>query len=355
VSVFESLIGHDAVVHALAAYAATPSHAYLFTGPAGTGKLDAALAFAAALQCANGGCGECDRCRQTLSGADADVATVRRVGLSWSVAEINDVERLARRKPLLGRYQIVILPSVEQSALSAPALLKVLEEPPATTVFLLLADELPPWLTTIESRCVKLEFGPLRPDDVVARLVREGAEELPARLAAEAAGGNLDRARLLLDDEGVARRMALWRAVPDTLSTRSPASLAHEIVAEIEDAVKPLQDAQARELDELRDEAEMLGRRGIVNRKDVEDRHKREIRRYRTDDLVFGLAVLTRAYRERLVGALEGLSEGDRRSRLEAKGAARAVDEAAKAAAALRGNANPEFLLTTFFTTLAGL
>jgi DNA polymerase-3 subunit delta' len=280
---------------------------------------------------------------------------VRRIGLSWSKDEIADIERLARRKPLLGGRQIVIMTALEHAEDMRAKLLKVLEEPPTATVFLLLADDMPEDFSTIASRCAEVPFTTLRVDDLVHILQRDGHDEIAARIAAEAAGGDLDRARLLLEDDGVTARMEFWRHVPRLLSTRSPADLAHDIGAQIELAMQPMYVAQEAEMEQLLDEAEMLGRRGVVNRKEVEKRHKREQRRYRTDDILFGFAVLARTYRERMVGALEALDEGDRRSRHEAKGSARAIDELGRAADALRGNADADFLLTTLFTTLAGL
>jgi DNA polymerase III subunit delta' len=355
VSVFDRIIGQPDAVRLLQRFAPAPTNAYLFTGPGGNGKLETALAFAAALQCAAGGCGTCDRCRQVVAMTDPDLSINHRVGTAWSVDELHEVQRKALRRPLLGRYQIVVLTHVEEAVSCAPVLLKVLEEPPVATIFLLLADDIPESFDTIRSRCVEVPFRALRTDDLVAILVRDGATDIAARMVADASGGDLDRARLLLADAGVAHRMEMWRTIPDDLGQQSPASLAAAIMAQIAVALEPLRAAQATELEALRREAEMLGRRGVVNREEVERRHKREQRRYTTDDFLFGLAVLARTYRERLVGALEGMTEGDRRSRLDAANATRAVDEIGRSAEALRANAQPAFLLTTLLSTLATL
>jgi DNA polymerase-3 subunit delta' len=120
---------------------------------------------------------------------------------------------------------------------------------------------------------------------------------------AEAAGGSIERARLLADDGSFAARRALWRSVPSRLdgTGSAAASLAAELLASAEEAVEPLRARHQTELSQLTAEAEQRGERAVPRRKEVEDRHHREERRWRTDELRAGFAVLAAAYRDRLV------------------------------------------------------
>ena len=353
--VFSSLVGQVGVVNALRRYAEQPSHAYLFTGPPGAGKLEAAVAFAAALECPDHGCGTCDECARVLRGSHPDVSIVARAGVQWSVDEIREAERVARRRPLHQSHQILILPSIELSTNAAPALLKTLEEPPRRTIFILLADELPEHLVTIESRCVEVNFHSLSTEDILLVLEREGVPAVQARTSAEASAGNLDRARLLANDPQLADRLAAWRRLPEMLTSNSPASLATSTLAALEGAVEPLKARHAEELDQFKTEAEGPGRRRVGGVKEVELRHQREQRRFRTDELRFGLAALTRTYRERMISSLEGVADGDARGRTDARSAIACIEAIASSSDALSLNANESLLLTNLFTQLSRL
>lgn len=349
--VFSHIVGQERAVSALRGLVRTPSHAYLFSGPRGSEKLESALAFAAALQCPDNGCGICDECGRVLRRTHPDVTVVARAGLNWSVDEIRETERIARRRPVHDGFQILILPNIELSSLAGPALLKTLEEPPRRTIFLLLADELPEHLVTIESRCVKVEFSALSVEDIVTLLERDGIPAVQARMSAEAASGDLDRARVVARDADLAQRVALWRAIPDQLASTSPAAIAHTIAAGLDGAIAPLQALQAEELDEWKKAAEAAGRRG--GQKDVEQRHQREQRRFRTEELRFGFATLTRSYRERMVASLEGADDGDSRASNEARASITAIAAITQAHQNLGLNANETLLLTDLFTTLS--
>jgi DNA polymerase-3 subunit delta' len=185
---------------------------------------------------------------------------------------------------------------------AASTLLKVLEEPPPSTVFVVLADHVPPELVTIASRCVRVDFGPLRADQVAAALVDEGVAPPVAAEVAEAAGGRLDRARLLASDPGFVSRRDTWRSVPSRLdgTGAAVAVVAAELAALLSSAaVGPLEALQAAERAELEERVQRTGERG-AGRREMTDRHKRELRRLRTDELRFGLATLAAAYRDAL-------------------------------------------------------
>jgi DNA polymerase-3 subunit delta' len=181
-------------------------------------------------------------------------------------------------------------------------MLKTIEEPPASTHFVVLADFVPVDLVTISSRCVRVEFTPIPPDVLTARLFAEGVNPAMAKQAAASSGGNLDRARLLAADPDFAERRELFATLPRRLDGSGAAVVAAtaELLAHIEAAAAPLTARQGIELAELDEREQRLGTRGS-GRAALEARHKREQRRHRTDELRSGLAVLAGSYRDALV------------------------------------------------------
>jgi DNA polymerase III subunit delta' len=283
-------------------------HAYLLVGAPGLGQRPLVRGFAAALLCPHGGCGRCDACRRALSGVHPDLMEVERAGAFVSVDDARAVVRLAQRRPLEGHRQVIVVGDIHLARLAAPVLLKTLEEPAGQTVFVLLADAVPAELATVASRCVRVELRPV-PVPAMASWLRDTgvAGDLATELA-EAAGGSIERARLLAEDAGFAQRRAQWRSVPQRLdgTGAAAATLAAELLAAAEEAVEPLRARHRAEIEALGAEAEQRGERAIPRRKDVDDRHRREERRWRTDELRAGFAVLAAAYRDRLVAAAEG-------------------------------------------------
>ena len=201
---------------------------------------------------------------------------------------------------------------------SAPALLKSLEETPTRTIFLLTAEDVPPALDTVASRCVELKLKGLSEEGIAEVLIREGATALAARAAASAANGNLRRARILGRDDELAQRIAQWRSVPDRLNgtPATSAALATEIARALDDAIAPLQQMQEEEMALRVQESRQMGQRSVANRRDTEAQFKREQRRFRIDELRFGLTALTNVYRDRMVESLEGSELGDARDRV---------------------------------------
>jgi DNA polymerase-3 subunit delta' len=324
VSSFDDVVGQEGAVAHLRAAVAAPVHAYLLVGPAGAGKRTAAMAFAAALLCPQGGCGDCDVCRRVLGGGHPDLVLVERTGPSITVDQAREVRRLAMRSPNEGARKVLVLVDFHLVREAAPVLLKVLEEPPASTVFVILAEQLTPELVTIASRCVQVDFGPLRDDQVAAALVAEGVAPAVATEVAAVAGGRLDRARLLAGDPGFSARRAAWRAVPGRLDGTGAAVVV--VAAELagllgEAGVATLESRQAAELAELDERAKRTGERG-AGRKVLAERHKRELRRLRHDELRFGLATLAGAYRDALAAGA-----GDARASLDAVAAIQVAAE----------------------------
>ena len=305
---FASVVGQEEAVGRLRATARRPVHAYLLVGPPGLGQRGLVRGFAAALLCPAGGCGTCSTCRRALDGVHPDVVEVDRSGPAVTVDDARRVVRLAQRRPLEGRRQVVVVSEVHLARVAAPVLLKTLEEPPGDTVFVLLADVVPPELATVASRCVRVDVRPVAPEVLARRLASEGIDPGRAQELAVAAGGGIDRARLLADDEGVAARRELWRDVPTRLdgTGATVVTVAGQLLASAEEAVEVLRERHRRELEGLTAQAEQRGARGLPRRKEIEEGHRREERRWRLDELRSGLGVLAAAYRDRLVTEVQG-------------------------------------------------
>src|ERR1700722_3361241 len=324
-ALFAGVVGQDEAVDALCAAAANPVHAYLFRGPAGNGGLAAAHGFAAALLCRDGGCGACATGRAARAGTDPDLHVVRRSGASVSIADIRQVVSLAQRRPLHAARQVIVVLDAHLAALRSPALLKTLEEPPGDTVVVLLADDVIPELVTVASRCVEDAFPPVPRAELVQWLTASGVPADMAAVVADSAGGNPERARVMVDDPDVAARVALWTSVPDELTAAgmTAAGLTRRVLDSADRAVEPLRAVHARELESLTAAAKEMGERGLPGRKEIVDQHQREERRFRTDALRAGLGVLARSYRGRVVRAAGGAMVGgdpDVRSATEAVG-----------------------------------
>jgi DNA polymerase III subunit delta' len=297
------VVGQERALTILSGAVAAPVHAYQFVGPAGTGKKEAALAFGAALVCPNGGCGHCRDCRLALAGEHPDVKVVERVGAAILKEQAAEIVRLAALAPVEGRRKVMVLDEFHLlSADGAARLLKTIEEPPESTVFVVVTDDTPPELITISSRCVQIEFRPLSDAVVYDTLIAAGVPTEAAEEATLAAHGNLDRARLLANDPGAADRRKRFAAVPSELDGTGAvvAKLVDELLELIAGAAAPLTARHDAEVIALDERVKLAGERGS-GRKTLEDRHKREQRRHRTDELISGLTSIASTYRDRLV------------------------------------------------------
>jgi DNA polymerase-3 subunit delta' len=200
------------------------THAWLFTGPAGSGRSVAARALAAALQCERTpkGCGECSPCRTVAARSHPDVRSVVPEGLSISVAEMRSVVGLAARRPAMGRWQVVVIEDADRLTEQASnALLKALEEPPPRTVFLLCVPSLHPddVMVTIRSRCRLVTLRTPPAEAVAAVLEQDGVDEEDARWAAAVGQGHVGRSRRLLRDADARDRRAEVLQIPASLTS----------------------------------------------------------------------------------------------------------------------------------------
>jgi DNA polymerase III subunit delta' len=358
---FSEVVGQPAAVAQLIAAAARPVHAYLLQGPPGSGKRAAAVAFAAALLCPSGGCGACDSCRRVVAGVHPDVLVVERAGASLDIDGARALIARAQRRPFEADRQVVIVPDVHLADRSAPALLKTLEEPPASTTFVLLAEDLPPSLATVASRCATIQFPPLSDSTVASWLVAKGVGEEQAFVVAVASGGRLDRARLLAVDPSFEERRQRWCAVPQRLdgTGAAAAQVAAELLSLTDETLSPLREQHAAELDDLDERAKVTGTSAVTPRRHLEERHRREERRWRTDELRFGLAALAGAYRDRLLasvataGAEGGLGPVARTA--EERRAARHVRAVEETSAALDRNAQEGLLMEALMVELSDM
>lgn len=206
-TVWDELVGQVRTVETLSAAVAdqsTMTHAWLFTGPPGSGRSTAARAFAAALECPDGGCGSCRECRTARDGTHADVTLVATEGLSIGVEQARDLAGTAALRPSVGAWRVIVVEDADRlTERAADALLKALEEPAARTVWVLCAPSLEDVVVTIRSRCrhVRLRTPPAA--DVAELLTRrDGIDPPMAMYAARAAQSHVGLARRLARDEG---------------------------------------------------------------------------------------------------------------------------------------------------------
>jgi DNA polymerase-3 subunit delta' len=333
-AVFGELVGQEAVVeqlrHAATAASAVPggvlgmTHAWLFTGPPGSGRSVAARAFAAALLCAGQGCGECPSCRQVAAGSHLDLLPVRPDGLSYGVRQTRDLVLRAAAAPVYGRWRVVLFEDADRATeQAANALLKAIEEPAPRTVWLLCApyaDDLP---TTIRSRCRLVTLRTPHTAAVAEVLVRDGIGPQQALEAARAAQGHIGRARRLATDPEAARRRAEVLRVPlqvaatrpvEVAATQPGGGLGHALAAAAAlvsaaeaEATAVTEELDVPERDALRRAfgegstgkgvaAAVRGAAGAL--KDLEDRQKSRATRVKRDSLDRALLDLASFYRD---------------------------------------------------------
>jgi DNA polymerase III subunit delta' len=221
--VWNHLVGQPrtAVVLEAAARGQGMTHAWLFTGPPGSGRSNAAVAFAAALQCERAGCGECHDCHTVLTGTHADVSVIRTEKLSIGVDEVRDLVRRAALAPVGRKWQVLVVEDADRLTDQAcNALLKAIEEPTDRTVWMLCAPTVEDVLQTIRSRCRMVTLTTPTTADVTEFLVRiEGVDESLAASAARASQGHIGRARALARDEATRNRRREVVALPAKLTS----------------------------------------------------------------------------------------------------------------------------------------
>jgi DNA polymerase III subunit delta' len=309
--VWAELIGQTAAVATLRrAVAGEPhamSHAWLLTGPPGSGRSNAARAFAAALQCSSGGCGQCIECRTSLSGAHPDVTLVRTELLSIGVDEVRELVRRSAMSPTLGRWQVIVIEDADRiTERGADALLKSIEEPAPRTVWILCAPTTDDVVATIRSRCRLLTLQtPTIP--AVTRLLetRDGIEPELAAYAARVSQGHIGRARVLARDEDARKRRQEVLQIAFQLHglgacLAAAAQLVETSTVEAAEATAELDASERAALEE----ALGFGTKGAKPRqaqaaiKELEEQQRARTKRFQRDAIDRTLTELTGFYRD---------------------------------------------------------
>lgn len=374
--VWSELIGQERAVETLRravdgrSHAMT--HAWLFVGPPGSGRSNAAKAFAAALQCPRGGCGECEECRTTLTGAHPDVTLLRTEQLSIGVDEVRALVGRANVSPVKQRYQIVVVEDADRiTERGADALLKGLEEPAAKTVWLLCAPSPDDVIVTIRSRCRTIKLVTPSDDAVTQLLVtRDAISPALAAHAARAAQGHVGRARMLARSEDARIRRREILALPGRLTSVTACLDAAEnlVSSASEEATQATAELDAKELASLQ-AAMGIGGRGAKPRnaqaavRELEEQQKARVKRIQRDALDRVLTEFTGYYRDvlavqtapevPLVNAdlADEIEPFARQSRPEQT--VRALDAILQARTALEGNVAPLLALEALLIGLA--
>ncbi len=390
--VFDRLVGQDAVESELTAAAVAArsgvsssamTHSWLFTGPPGSGRSVAALCFAAALQCTDPGvpgCGHCHACTTTMAGTHGDVRRVIPEGLSIGTKEMREIVQVASRRPSTGRWQVVLVEDADRLTEAAGnVLLKVVEEPPERTVFLLCAPSVDPEdiSVTLRSRCRHVHL--VTPSvDSIAQVLRErdGLDAETARWAASISGGHVGRARrLATDEEARSRRKRALALVSATARPAVAYAAADELVKSAEEEAKQVSATRdEREREEL---ATALGAGGTGKGtasatrgsagvlKDLERRQKSRATRTSRDSLDRALIDVAGFYRDALAVRLSGpagpvtLTHPDLREEIRdlatevpPEGLLRSIEAVLHCREALDTNVKPRFAVAAMVATL---
>jgi DNA polymerase-3 subunit delta' len=386
--VFDDVIGQQAAIEELTlavgaargepgAPAAAMTHAWLFTGPPGSGRSIAARAFAAALECEYGGCGQCNHCRTVLAGTHGDVRTVVPEGLSISTGEMREVVQLASRRPGTARFQIVLIEDADRLTEGASnALLKVVEEPPPNTVFLLCAPSTHPddVSVTIRSRCRVLALRTPSAASIAEVLIRrDGIDPEMAGWAASVCAGHVGRARRLATDEQAREERRRILAVPAALRTMADVfAEAGELWASASGEASTMSERRdSAELEELRTAlgaggtgkgavGAARGTAGVV--KQLERRQKSRATRTQRDVLDRALNDLSGFYRDVIahsLGSTAPLMNPDiaaevevASARLGSVGALQRLDAVLACREAIAVNVKPQIALEAMMMTL---
>ncbi|MGF4045062.1 DNA polymerase III subunit delta' [Paenarthrobacter nitroguajacolicus] len=317
-SVWDDLQGQAPVVAQLkqAAQGETGlTHAWLFTGPPGSGRSNAAKAFAAALNCEQDdvtmrGCGDCAACHTILGETHSDVTFVRTEKVTITIDEARELVSKAGDRPATGRWRIIVVEDADRMAeRTTNVLLKAIEEPTPRTIWMLCAPSPADVLVTIRSRCrpVSLRLPPA--SDVADLLVRrDGVERQLADRAARAAQSHIGIARRLARDADARQRRMDTVRIPLGLRGVTAAVMMAEKLVKIATE-------EANSSNDERDAAEKIALLASLGApesgtlppsmrsqvKQLEDDQKRRAKRSITDSLDRTLTDLLSFYRDVLI------------------------------------------------------
>ncbi|HEX5016325.1 MAG TPA: DNA polymerase III subunit delta' [Actinomycetes bacterium] len=323
-SVFDAVVGQaralDILQRAVRDSSAEPpgpgmTHAWLFTGPPGSGRSVAARAFAAALVCPDGGCGVCPDCHTAMLGSHADVDHVATEAMTISVDTVRSLVLEAAAAPSVAKWRVIVLEDADRLTEAANnALLKSLEEPTPHTVWLLCAPSLEDLLPTIRSRCRHVVLTTPSTQEVAQHLVeRDGVDDAMAAFAARASMGHIGRARGLARDEQSRLTRAATLSLPMNVSSLGSALLS---ARELVDAAAERGAQRTKSIDET-ERAELARGMGVENPerppawarsefKRLKDAQEKRRKRATIDELDRDLQDLLAFYRDVLVVQVNG-------------------------------------------------
>ncbi|MDX2467973.1 MAG: AAA family ATPase [Acidimicrobiia bacterium] len=351
VDLFSDIIGHKPVTGVLERDLASPAHADLFVGPLGVGKAAVARRFAAGILC---GDDEVGRSR-VMRGLHPDLGLVEPDGrASITVDQARNTVALANLAPVEGDRKIFVLEeggSMNDEA--ANALLKTLEEPTASTIFIVVAeseDDLP---STVASRCRTVVFGRVLETEIEAGLIRQGIEPERAEQAAQISGGRPGLAISLATRADVAAFRNVWMSVPLRLSEHPGEGyrLADEVAAAADPLMAALKERQKEEASRLETEGGLS--------KAVEQRQARELKRAATALHVSGLGILSGFYRDVAAAQLGAPVHNPdipapALTRITPRQAIRSADRILDAIDAIEANQRPQLALASLFSDIGG-
>jgi|Laugresbdmm110sd_1035091.scaffolds.fasta_scaffold23890_2 DNA polymerase-3 subunit delta' len=296
------------------------THAWVFTGPPGSGRSNAAIAFAQGLICPNNSCGTCNECRSAANGSHPDVEIIRTEGLSIKIDEVRELLTRVAWAPSMGGWRVVVMEDADRLTESAAnALLKAIEEPGNRTVWLLCAPTLHDVLPTIRSRCRHLQL--VTPSNAAVAQVlqtRDGISPNMADFAARVSQGHIGRARYLANNESVRNTRTTIMKLPLTLAGISSAFAAAQTLVDLatEQATQAAEIRNEKEIDDL----SLAYGKGAIGRgmatggskaiKDLEKEQKTRQTRMIRDGLDAALLDIATFYRDVMMvqaGANDGL------------------------------------------------
>lgn len=346
---FSQIPGQDRLADELKAHLADPKNSYFFIGAEDVGAVKVIQTFAKAIMCEHDGCGICASCIAIERGVHPDVFFYQRVGAALRIDDAREIVSLAYRSTSGSKYQIIVVPELELVDRAAPALLKSVEEPPLSTIFMLQASTETPELRTLTSRSVVFRLDSISDQQIYQHLIDTGISAENAERSVRLSAGNLERAIELSTDHQLSDATAIWEEVPTLVTQNLPLIL--NLVDRLLEAVSLREERKKlehkRELDEAGELAKSLGVKKASLTEKIEARQKRELRRIRTTDLRSGLLLLERQYRSSY------LSSDTSESKV--KYCIKAIELIEDTQLALKRNANEFLLIMALFTRLADI
>lgn len=317
-NVFNSLIGQDHIIEQLThavdvaksgENSQAMTHSWLFVGPPGSGRSNAAVAFAAALVCKDNGCGACTDCATVLSSTHIDVERFNPTGLSIKADEVRELIARSSWSPSVGGWRIVIIEDADRlTETAANALLKTIEEPESHTVWLLCAPTLTDVPVTIRSRCRHVQLRTPSSESVEEFLITQTKiDKETAKFAAKISQGHIGRARYMATNtEAQARRKEVL-SIPLSLEDVASCFKAAQRLLDIaeDQAENENSERDAQELKQLQDAFQGTGR-GLISGgakavKDLEKEQKSSNTRAIRDAIDHALLDIATLFRDVLV------------------------------------------------------